>query len=104
MRRILWGTKFAARDFVGWLIAYFAYLPSSPSLQVVLMNRIWRPGRRLKQILRKFWREFIIDECPDEKERIRQERINNIMHNVVLLEAMRRWEIESEGRKTKSRQ
>jgi hypothetical protein len=47
--------------------------------------------------MRKFWRNFIADECPDEKERIRRERINNIMQNVVLLEAMRRWKIESES-------
>ena len=58
------------------------------------MNAIRRSARR-KQVLRKFWRDFIADECPDEKERIRRERINNIMQNVVLLEAMRRWEIES---------
>ena len=57
------------------------------------MNAIRRAVRR-KQVLRKFWRAFIADECPDEKERIRRERINNIMQNVVLLEAMRRWEIE----------
>jgi hypothetical protein len=50
---------------------------------------------RRKQVLRKFWRAFIADECPHEKERIRRDRINNIMQNVVLLEAMRRWEIES---------
>lgn len=58
------------------------------------MNAIRRAVRR-KQVLRKFWRAFIADECPDEKERIRRERINNVMQNVVLLEAMRRWEIES---------
>ncbi len=58
------------------------------------MNAIRRPARG-KQVLRKFWRAFIADECPDEKERIRRERINNIMQNVVLLEAMRRWEIKS---------
>jgi hypothetical protein len=58
------------------------------------MNAITRVVRR-KQVLRKFWRAFIADECPVEKERIRRERINNIMQNVILLEAMRRWEIES---------
>jgi hypothetical protein len=58
------------------------------------MNAIRRAVQR-KQVLKKFWRAFISDECPDEKERIRRERINNIMQNVVLLEAMRRWEIES---------
>ncbi len=61
------------------------------------MDRFWRP-RQLKRILRKFWRDFIADECPDEKERLRQERIRNLMHDVVLLEAMHRWKIESESR------
>ena len=46
----------------------------------------------------KVWRNHIVDECPDEKERIRRERINNIMQNVVLLEAMRRWEVRTRGR------
>ncbi len=58
------------------------------------MNRV-RRAVRPKEVLRKFWRHFIVDECPDEKERIRRERINNIMQSVVLLEAMRRWEIQS---------
>ena len=58
------------------------------------MNAIRRAVQR-KQVLKKFWRAFILDECPDEKKRIRRERINNIMQNVVLLETMRRWEIES---------
>ena len=58
------------------------------------MNAISRAVRQ-KQVFRKFWRAFIADECPDEKERIRRERINNIMQNVLLLEAMRRWEIGS---------
>ena len=60
------------------------------------MDKIRRPVR-LKQVLRKFWRNHVADECPDEKERIRGERINNIMQNVVLLEAMRRWEVETRG-------
>jgi hypothetical protein len=60
------------------------------------MDKIRRPVR-LKQVLRKFWLNHIADECPDEKERIRRERINNIMQNVVLLEAMRRWEVETRG-------
>jgi len=51
---------------------------------------------RLKRILKKVWCKFIADQCPDEKERIRRERIDNIMLNVVLLEAMRRWKMESE--------
>ena len=51
----------------------------------------------LKRILKKLWRKFIVDQCPDEKVRIRRERIDNIMLNVVLLEAMRRWKMESES-------
>jgi hypothetical protein len=51
---------------------------------------------RLKRILKKVCRKFIADQCPDEKDRIRRERIDNIMLNVVLLEAMRRWKMESE--------
>ncbi len=56
--------------------------------------------KAMRQKLRKFWREYVADQCPHEKERIRKERITNIMHNVVLLEAMRRWKIESERHKT----
>jgi hypothetical protein len=37
-----------------------------------------------------------VDECPDEKERRRRQRIGNILHDAILLEAMRRWRIESE--------
>ncbi len=66
------------------------------------MAKIWRP-KRLKQAAARFWRAFIVDECPDDKERVRQERISNIMHNVVLLEAMRRWQIKSERHETDSR-
>jgi hypothetical protein len=42
----------------------------------------------------RLWRKFIVDDDPREKERVRQKRIDNIMHDVVLLEAMRRWELE----------
>ncbi len=66
------------------------------------MDKIWK-SRRLKQVAGQVWRGFIVDECPDEKERVRQERISNIMQNVVLLEAMRRWKIETEGNRTNSR-
>ena len=66
------------------------------------MDSIGRASRRLKRRLGKLWRDFIADECPDEKERVRQERIDNIMHSVILLETMRRWEIELES-KTNSR-
>jgi hypothetical protein len=72
--------------------AIYAVIPGGPS-----MDKTRRPFR-LKQVLRKFWRSHVADECPDERERIRRERINNIMQNVVLLEAMRRWEVETRGR------
>ncbi len=52
------------------------------------------PYLRVKQAVGRLWRRFIADECPSEKERIRQQRIDNIMHNVVLTEAMRRWQLE----------
>ncbi len=42
----------------------------------------------------RLWRKFVVDEEPGERERVRQKRIDNIMHDVVLLEAMRRWELE----------
>jgi len=42
----------------------------------------------------RLWRKFVADEDPREKERARQRRIDTIMHDVVLLEAMRRWELE----------
>src|SRR6516225_9979535 len=74
-----------------FLSAISAVIPGGPS-----MDKIRRPVR-LKQVLRIFWRNHVADECPDEKERIRRERINNIMQNVVLLEAMRRWEVETRG-------
>jgi hypothetical protein len=54
--------------------------------------------RCFKQAFNQLWRKFIADECPDAKERLRQKRIGNIMHDVVLLEAMRRWELEHKDR------
>jgi len=53
------------------------------------------PCRRFKQAVRRLWRKFVSDENPDDKERLRQRRIDNIMHDVVLMEAMRRWELET---------
>jgi len=41
-----------------------------------------------------FWRKFVADQDPQDKERTRQRRIDSIMHDVILLEAMRRWELE----------
>ncbi len=53
--------------------------------------------QRLKQVLGRLWRKFVVDECPHgEAERLRRKRIDNIMHDVILLEAMRRWELENE--------
>jgi len=53
--------------------------------------------QRLKQVFGKLWRKFLVDECPDDKaERLRRKRINNIMHDVILLETMRRWALENE--------
>jgi len=40
------------------------------------------------------WRRFVTDEDPREREHARQKRIDSIMHDVVLLEAMRRWQEE----------
>ncbi len=57
-----------------------------------------RPGliATKKNVVGKYWRRYIVDECPDEKwERIRRERIANIMMGVVALEAARQWEIEN---------
>jgi hypothetical protein len=64
-----------------------------------------QPGRKTESVstscLRamraagKLWRQFLADEDPAEKERIRRRRIDNIMHNVILMEAMRRWELET---------
>ena len=47
-----------------------------------------------------FWRsQLIVDECPEEKqERIRKERIDNILINVAAREALRRWSLERERR------
>ena len=53
------------------------------------------PCRRFKQAFGRLWRKFVVDESPDEKERARRKRIDNIMHDVVMLEAMRRWQAET---------
>ena len=52
------------------------------------------PCRGVRRAVRRLWRKFVADEDPQDKERARQSRIDNIMHDVVLLEAMRRWELE----------
>jgi len=54
-------------------------------------------SKRLRQAFGNLWRKYVVDECPDDRaERLREKRIGNIMHDVVLLEAMRRWELENE--------
>ncbi len=57
--------------------------------------RAFAPCLRVKRAVGRIWRKFIADEQPDEKERLRQKRIDNILHDVVLMEAMRRWELET---------
>ncbi len=47
---------------------------------------------RLKRASGRLWRKFVVDECPDE---IRKKRIRNILHDVILLETMYRWEREN---------
>jgi len=44
------------------------------------------------QAFGRLWRKFVVAECPDE---IRKKRIRNILHDVVMLETMRRWEREN---------
>ena len=57
--------------------------------------RACSPCFRVKQAAGWLWRKLIVDEEPAQNERIRRRRIDNIMHNVILIEAMRRWELES---------
>ena len=52
------------------------------------------PCWALRRVVGRLWRMFVVDEDPSEKERVRQKRIDNIMHDAVLLEAMRRWKLE----------
>ena len=48
---------------------------------------------RMKQAFAKFWRQYIVDEDPDERiERIRRARIENLKINSDLLESMRLYE------------
>jgi hypothetical protein len=48
----------------------------------------------VRRAVGRLWRKFIADQDPQDKERTRQRRIDNIMHDVILLEAMRRWQLE----------
>ena len=52
------------------------------------------PCRSVRRAFGRFWRKFVADQDPQDKERTRQRRIDNIMHDVILLEAMRRGELE----------
>ena len=72
--------------------------PSSPRTNRKNVRRV--PFGRIKQAAGRLSRKFIADENPDEKERARQKRIDNIMHDVVLLEAMRRWELENKNQRS----
>ena len=48
----------------------------------------------IKLAFGRWWRKYIVDECPDAREeRIRQERIENIKICADLQEAMRLWEL-----------
>jgi predicted alpha-1,6-mannanase (GH76 family) len=48
---------------------------------------------RLNQVFGKWWRKYIVDECPDARiERLRMERLKNIEQDVALLQAMRLWD------------
>ncbi len=55
------------------------------------------PCQGVRRVMGRLWRKFVVAEDPREKERVRQKRIDNIMHDVVLLEAMRRWQFEHKG-------
>jgi hypothetical protein len=53
------------------------------------------PCRSVRRAVGRLWRKFVADQDPQDKERARQRRIDSIMHDVILLEAMRRWELEN---------
>jgi hypothetical protein len=55
------------------------------------------PCRSVRRAVGRFWRKFVADQEPQDKERARQRRIDSIMHDVILLEAMRRWELENKN-------
>ena len=49
-----------------------------------------RPPEWLMQSIGRWWRRYIVDECPDTRiERLRWERINNIKIDIALREALR---------------
>jgi hypothetical protein len=59
--------------------------------------RACAPCIRVRRAAGWLWRKLIADEDAANKERIRRQRIDNILHDVVLIEAMRRWELESKS-------
>jgi hypothetical protein len=62
-----------------------------------------RSSERLKQAIGRWWRGYIVDECPDTRiERIRLERINNIKMDIALREALRLAEIENSRHSVRS--
>jgi hypothetical protein len=61
-----------------------------------MRNRIHSGSNRLQQAFGRWWRKYIVDECPEARaERIRQERMEDLKVYTALREAMRLWEIES---------
>ncbi|MGO8952955.1 MAG: hypothetical protein ACLPWS_11865 [Rhodomicrobium sp.] len=48
---------------------------------------------RLNQAFGKWWRKYIVDECPDARiERLSIERVKDIKQDVALLQAMQLWD------------
>ncbi|MGO9866362.1 MAG: hypothetical protein ACLPJY_01550 [Rhodomicrobium sp.] len=56
------------------------------------MLRTKNKSKRFKQFFGRLWSRFVADECPED---VRKKRIANMMHDVILFEAMRRWERET---------
>jgi hypothetical protein len=55
-----------------------------------------RSSERLKQAIGRWWRRYIVDECPETRiERLRLERINNIKIEIALREALRLTALEN---------
>jgi hypothetical protein len=60
-------------------------------------QRVCAPCIRVRRAAGWLWRKLIADEDAAKKDQIRRQRIDNILHNVVLMEAMRRWQQESKS-------
>ncbi len=55
------------------------------------------------RVLARWWRNYVVDECPDERTlRVRRERIARIKQDVELLEAMRMWKAWNDMNKARS--